>query len=113
MLDDAVLDQAHAQLLRVLGDQLRLLSERSAVRVCRERHQVLAQHLKKKRGTRTLMKHTKGIQKVHSFWGKMTSQTKKFVFMIKLTIIEVITKNIMFNLFLVSFLEFFKHQYPT
>ena len=47
VLDDAVLDQAHAQLLRVLGDQLRLLGERSAVRVCRERHQVLAQHLKK------------------------------------------------------------------
>ena len=58
-------------------------------------------------------KHTKGIQKVRSFWGKMTSQTKKFVVMIKLTIIEVSTKNIMFNLFLVSFLEFFKHQYPT
>ena len=57
--------------------------------------------------------YTKGIQKVRSFWGKMTSQTKKFVVMIKLTIIEVSTKNIMFNLFLVSFLEFFKHQYPT
>ena len=56
---------------------------------------------------------TKGIQKVRSFWGKMTSQTKKFVVMIKLTIIEVSTKNIMLNLFLVSFLEFCKHQYPT
>ena len=43
----------------------------------------------------------------------MTSQAKKFVVMMKLIIIIVNTKNIMFNSFLVSSLGFFKHGYPT
>ena len=57
---------------------------------------------------------TKGIQKVRSFYYKMTSQAKNFVVMIKLTIIEVSTQNIMFTTFLVSSLGFYVciHMYP-
>ena len=56
---------------------------------------------------------TKGNPKVRGLYGKMTSQAKKFVVMMKLIIIIVNTKNIMFNSFLVSSLGFFKHGYPT
>ena len=57
--------------------------------------------------------NTKGIQKVRSFYYKMTSQAKNFVVMIKLTITEASTQNFMFTTFLVSSLAFFKHGYPT
>ena len=56
---------------------------------------------------------TKGNPKVRGLYGKMTSQAKKFVVMMKLIIIIVNTENIMFNSFLVSSLGFFKHGYPT
>ena len=56
----------------------------------------------------TLYICTKGIQKVRSFYYKMTSQLKNFAVMIKFTIIEVSTQNFMFTTFLVSSLEFFK-----
>ena len=56
---------------------------------------------------------TKGNPKVRSTYGKMTSQAKNFVVLMKLIFIIVNTKNSMFNSFLVSSLGFLKHGYPT